>query len=124
MDQAFRGLAKGDDAGIEAADQAANRHKIQGAILADIKTVTHDECVVSPRRNTAAAAGPVSVEKFAARLVHAFISMRAEEIALRLQQVGGQAFGAVAIVESQRRGKGWGGNAKFDRCGHGLRQDS
>lgn len=53
--------------------------------------------VVSGRCGVAAAAGPVGVEEFTAWFVGAFVGVRAEVIALGLQQVGGQARGAIAI---------------------------
>src|SRR5213593_3075125 len=58
---------------------------------------------VSRRSGRATAPGPVRVKKLAARLVDALVSVRAEVIALSLQQVGGQTFAAVAVEKSQRR---------------------
>ena len=57
--------------------------------------------VISRRDETRpASSGPVSVEELAARLVNALIGMGAEVIALRLQQVGGQTPGAIAVKEA------------------------
>src|SRR5665647_314621 len=58
--------------------------------------------VVSAGRCCAAATGPVRVKEFAARLVHALVSVRAEIIALRLEQVCRQNGAAVLVVERQR----------------------
>ena len=41
---------------------------------------------------------PLGVEGLAHRLVGALVGVRAKEVALRLQQVGGQAGGAIAVV--------------------------
>ena len=46
------------------------------------------------------------VEELAARLVGALVGVGAGNIALRLQEVGGQAFTAVAIVEGECGGEG------------------
>src|ERR1051325_9847041 len=62
--------------------------------------------VVGARSNATAASGPVGVKKFAARLVHPFIGVRAEVVALRLQQVGRQTRAAIAVVKRQRRREG------------------
>lgn len=45
--------------------------------------------------------GPVDVEELAAGLVRAFVGVGAEEVALPLEQVGGQALAAVAVVVGQ-----------------------
>ena len=58
---------------------------------------------------------PVGMEELAARLVHALVSVRAEEVALRLEQIGRQASGAIAIVERQRRGERRRGHSALDR---------
>src|SRR5436190_12829931 len=73
--------------------------------------------VVTARRHVAAAAGPVGMEEFAPRLVNALIGVRAEVIALCLQQVGRQHRGAVLIVECQRRAEGGHGDAALHRGG-------
>src|ERR1035437_8425929 len=54
-------------------------------------------------RNVAALARPVGVKELAARLVHALVGVRAEVIALRLQQVRRQPRAAIAVEERQRR---------------------
>ena len=64
--------------------------------------------------------GPVGVEELAARLVDALVGVRAEEVALRLQQIRGQPRGAVAVVEGQRGGEGRRGNAELDGVDDGL----
>src|SRR6266404_9764941 len=43
------------------------------------------------------------MEELAPRLIDAFVRMGAEEVALSLQQVRGQARGAVSVVEGERR---------------------
>src|SRR5690606_23238751 len=45
---------------------------------------------------------PVGVVALPARPVHALVRVGAEVVALRLDQVRGQALGAVAVVERQR----------------------
>ena len=47
-------------------------------------------------------AGPVGMKELAARPVHALVGMRAEIIALRLQQIGRQFFRAIAVIVGQR----------------------
>src|ERR1035441_2640002 len=86
-----------------------------------MKKVGHAQSrVVSAGRNPAAASRPVSVEELAARLIDAFISMRAEEIALGLQEVSGQARGAISVEERQRGGEGRRGHAILDRLHDGA----
>ena len=58
--------------------------------------------IVSGRCGIAAFACPVGVEELAARFVGALVGVRAEVVALGLQQVGGQAFGSVAVEEGNR----------------------
>ena len=74
--------------------------------------------IISGGSGVAAGAGPIGVEKFAARLVGALISVGAEVIALCLQQVGGQTRAGVAVEEGNRRGHARHGNAGFNRFGH------
>src|ERR1700678_3750817 len=45
---------------------------------------------VAARGGDAAVAGPVGVGELAARLIHALVSVRAEVVALRLEQIGRQ----------------------------------
>ena len=68
----------------------------------------------------AAVAGPVGVEELAARLVDALVGVGAEVVALGLEQVGGQALGAVAVVEGERGGEGGRGHADLDGVDDGL----
>ena len=65
-------------------------------------------------------AGPVGVEELAARLVDALVGVRAEVVALRLQQIGGQPCGAVAVKEGQSGGEGRGGHAQLNGVDQGL----
>src|SRR5579875_2439678 len=53
--------------------------------------------VVGGGGDTATAAGPVGVEELAARLVDALVGVGTEEVALRLQEIGGKAIGPVAV---------------------------
>ena len=53
--------------------------------------------IVSGRCGIAAFACPVGVEEFATRFVGALVGVRAEVIALGLQQIGRQARGSVAV---------------------------
>src|SRR5258707_2241676 len=52
---------------------------------------------ISARGDVAAATSPIGVEEFAARLIHALVSVGAKEIALGLQQVGREALAAIRI---------------------------
>lgn len=61
------------------------------------------------RLRQAAVAGPLDVE--GARLIGALKGVCTKEIALALDQGGGQARGAQAVVVGQRRGKDRGGQA-------------
>src|SRR4051794_39950681 len=70
--------------------------------------------VVCRRRNAASVTGPVGVEEFATGLVDALIGMRAEVVALRLQQVRRQPSGSIAIEERQGGCERRRGNAHFD----------
>src|ERR1035437_6635976 len=76
--------------------------------------------VVSAGRCCAAATGPVRVKEFAARLVHALVSVRAEIIALRLEQVCRQNGAAVLVVERESGAEGGNGNAFFRRRRHDV----
>src|SRR5256714_13375881 len=60
---------------------------------------------------------PFSVEN--AGLVDAFVGVGAEEIALRLQQIGRQTRRSVAIEITERRGKGGNRNTELDGMGNG-----
>src|ERR1035437_8702714 len=75
-------------------------------------------CRICSRLNVAARAGPVGVEEFAARLVHALVGVRAEVIALRLQQVRRQPRAAIAVEERQRRHERRHRDSRFRRLGH------
>ena len=75
---------------------------------------------VSSRRGRAAAAGPVGVEKLAARFVHALVSVRAEVIALGLKQVRRQTFAAKTVVEGQSGAEGRNWDAFFGSGGHRI----
>src|SRR5579872_2926550 len=70
--------------------------------------------VVGARGYSAAASGPIGMEELAARLIDALESVSAEEVALGLQQVGGQARGAESIVKRKGRGKRRRGDAGLD----------
>src|SRR6185503_19850640 len=50
----------------------------------------------------AAAAGPVGVEEFTARFGDAFVGVRADVVALGLEQVGWKHGAAVAVVKRER----------------------
>src|SRR5690554_1380088 len=62
--------------------------------------------------------GPVGVEELAARFVDALIGMGTKVVALGLQQVGGQAFTAVAIEIVEGGGNGGSGDAVHYSGGH------
>src|SRR5262245_20278612 len=62
--------------------------------------------VVSAGGDDPAAAGPVGVEELAAGFVHAFVGVRAEIIALRLEEIGRQDGGAILVVERQGGAEG------------------
>lgn len=57
---------------------------------------------------------PIRVEKLTARRVRRFVGVRAEIIALRLQQIRRQAVGGVAVEVTQRRSHGRSRNAVRD----------
>src|ERR1039458_8780186 len=64
--------------------------------------------------DAAALAGPVGVEELAAGLVEALVGVGAEVVALGLEQVGGQAAGAVAVEECERGRERRSGYAELD----------
>src|ERR1035438_4934554 len=66
----------------------------------------------------AARAGPVGVEELAARLVDALVGVRAEVVALRLQQVRRQPRAAIAVEEGQRCHERRHRDCRFRRLGH------
>jgi len=68
--------------------------------------------------DASAPAGPVGVEKLAALFIDALVGVRAEVVALGLQQVGRQARTAVAVEESECRGEGGHRNSGLDRPRH------
>src|SRR6185437_10441534 len=76
--------------------------------------------VVRTRGHAATAPSPVGMEKLAAWFVDALVSMSAEEIALRLQQVRGQTRRSVAIVKCQRGGKRRGRHTESDSANDSL----
>ena len=51
------------------------------------------------------------MEEFAGWLVESFVGVGPEEVALRLEEVGGEAGGAVAVVVAEAGGEGGHGNA-------------
>ena len=112
---ALRGGAAGfiDKTGKRPSEKSFRRPLFIEAALSD-GLVLH---VVSGRRGVAAAACPVGVEKLAARAVGALVGVGAEIIALRLQQVGGQARGGVAVEEGEGGGGAGHGQAAFDGFG-------
>src|SRR5258708_5323983 len=73
---------------------------------------------ISAGRNVAALACPVGVEELAARLVHTLVGVRAEVIALRLQQVRRQPLAAVAVKERDRGHKRGHGDSSLHSLGH------
>src|SRR5882762_3255948 len=76
--------------------------------------------IVRPGRDPAAAPGPVRMEKPAARLVHALVSVGAEEVPLGLQQIRRQARGAVSIVERKCGRERRRGYPELDRLNQGA----
>src|SRR5690348_1318721 len=76
--------------------------------------------VVSAGSGRAAAAGPIGMEELAARLVHPLVRMRAEIIALRLQQIRRQHGVAILIVKRQRRAERRHRNALLRRRRHDV----
>ncbi len=63
---------------------------------------------------------PLGVEELTGWFVEAFVGVCAEEVALSLQQVGGQAFCAVAVVVGERCAEGWDGDAVRDGGADGV----
>ena len=101
----FRDAARGaagfiDKTGKRPSEKSFRRPLFIEAALSD-SLVLH---VVSGRRGIAAAARPIGVEKRAARAVGALVGVCAEVVALRLQQVGGQPLGGVAVQKGNRGG--------------------
>ena len=74
-------------------------------------------CITAARRRPAFA-GPVGVEKLAARLVNALVGVRAKIIALRLQQIRWQVRTAVAVEKGQRGAERRNRDAAFDGGGN------
>ena len=64
--------------------------------------------------DAATLAGPVGVEELSAGLVEALVGVGAEVVALSLEQVGGQALGAVAVEERQCGGERRRGHTELD----------
>ena len=58
---------------------------------------------------------PIDVEVAASGFVNSFISVRAEIVPLRLEQVLRKTSISVAVIIGQGGGKGGGGNAEIDR---------
>src|ERR1700759_1698240 len=73
---------------------------------------------VTARGRCAAVAGPVSVEELAARLIHAFVSVGAEVIPLRLEQVSWNPLRAITVIKIQRGRKRGRGQTFFRRHRH------
>ena len=63
---------------------------------------------------------PFRMKKFTGRLINAFVGMCAEVIALGLEQIGGEAFRAAAVIVAERGAEGWRGHAVFDRGLHAV----
>src|SRR5262245_44025192 len=64
--------------------------------------------------------GPVRMEELAARLINAFVGVGAEVIALGLQEICRETFGAVTVVESQSGAERRDGNAFLGGHGHNV----
>ena len=73
--------------------------------------------IISGRRHVASQPGPICMNK-SSRIAQQFISMRAEVIPLRLNQIGRQACWPVAIIESQCGAETGRGYAQLDRIGY------
>jgi hypothetical protein len=58
--------------------------------------------VISCGSGGSSAAGPVGMEEFATGLINTLVGMGTKVIALSLQQIGGQALGAIAVKIGQR----------------------
>src|SRR5438445_5825620 len=71
--------------------------------------------VITSTGGGAAATGPVRVEKFAARFVHALVSVCAEIIALCLQQIRRQNRRTILIVKRERGAERGSWNSFFCR---------
>jgi hypothetical protein len=57
--------------------------------------------VVGGRRNASPTTGPIGVKELPARLIDAFVRVRAEKVPLRLKQIGGQTQSTISIKKSQ-----------------------
>ena len=60
-------------------------------------------------------AGPVAMEKLTARLINAFVCMRAKIVALGLEQVSGQTLISVLIEKGESGAEGGNRDAFFGR---------
>src|SRR5438045_728976 len=96
-----------------------------GKLVAELRTARQSEIVnrkssgvVGSGRSRPAVPGPVGVEELAARLIDALVSMRAEIVALSLEEIGRQALTAIGIVEVQSRGKRGSRDAFFSGESH------
>src|ERR1035441_3654250 len=94
------------------------RLKDNGRVLTNAATKTLHRVGAAARR--AAATSPVGVEKFAARLVRPLVSVRAEVIALCLQQICRQNGAAVLIVKRERGAERRNRNAFLRRRCHNV----
>src|SRR5581483_6736235 len=83
----------------------AEARALHGVAAAEFGTLDLARRASSPckldRELRAGRFGPVEVEELAARLIGALVGMGAEIVALRLEQVGRKAGGAVAVVIGQ-----------------------
>ena len=71
-------------------------HVVRDMIYQDISRI------VRTRSYIAASAGPIGVEELAARLVYAFVGVGTKVVSLGLEQVGGESFAPITIIECQR----------------------
>src|SRR5579863_3679924 len=76
--------------------------------------------VICGRRHAPSSAGPVGVEELATGLIDALVGVRAKEVALRLQQVGGQPGGAISVEKRQCGRERGSRNSQRDRLHNGL----
>src|SRR3569833_292379 len=73
--------------------------------------------VVCGGRDATAMSCPVCMEELTARFVDALVGVRAEVVALGLEEISGQTSRAVAIIEGKRGREGRSGHAKRNRAG-------
>ena len=101
------------------ADTSCGQDEIPDGVGLEDENAQDLDCV-GRGSGIAAVTCPIGMEKLATGLVHPLISVGSEEVALRLQEIGGQNGCAVAVVERKRSAEGGNGNSAFGSEGHHI----